>query len=77
MGVKQVTGVYIEARMVKKRQLGLYREIGGQIGVKMGSNRWQMRGDIDQTNASRLSTCQIGVKFGYSYFPEMLEFCRE
>jgi hypothetical protein len=34
MGVKQVTGVYIEARMVKKRQLGLYREIGGQIGVK-------------------------------------------
>jgi len=31
-GVKQVTGVYTEARMVKLRQLGLYREIGGQLG---------------------------------------------
>jgi len=28
-GVKQVTGVYTEARVVKQRQLGLYREIGG------------------------------------------------
>ncbi len=48
-GVKQVTGVYTEARMVKQRQLGLYREIGDQIGVK----------------------------FGYSCFPEKLKFCRE
>ena len=35
-----------------------------------------MRSDIDQTNAPRLSTSQIGVKFGYSCFPEALEFCR-
>jgi len=39
-GSNRVTGVYTEARRVKQRQLGLYREIGGQIGVKRGSNRW-------------------------------------
>ena len=35
-----------------------------------------MRGDIDQTNAPRLSTSQIGIKFGYSCFTDVLEFCR-
>ena len=39
-----------------------------------------MRGDIDQTNTpgarQKSNRGQIGVKFGYSCFPEALEFCR-